>query len=185
VGAPSEKAADYYPLSLGWKWAYDLQEEGKSTLAIYTVLERTNDAAVILAGQEKLGYMVTPDGIARRDGTQPTDFILKNPVKMGTNWTVADGKAEIVAVGREVTVPAGTFPNCVTVEEMRAAPQRVIRTTFASGIGPVMLELQMQDPTTGKFQVAIKASLRGVTKPGEDPLGPEKKNEPVPPPPKP
>jgi hypothetical protein len=39
----------------------------------------------------------------------------------------------------------------------------------------VALEVQVQDATSGQFHVALRGNLRGVTKPGEDPLGPEKK----------
>ncbi len=175
ASAPApEDAAAYYPLSTGWKWAYDLEKDGDKILAIYTVLENGADGAVILAGEEHINYALTPEGVARRENGRPTDFVLKNPVRMGAEWVVSDGKAKIIAAGAAVTVAAGTFQNCVTVEETRVNPPRIVRTTFAAGIGPVTLEYQLQDPATGQFQIAMRASLRGVTKPGEDPLGAKK-----------
>ncbi len=173
VSAPPESALAYYPLAVGWKWAYDLEKDGQQILAIYSVLESNADGAIILIGDEHLAYSVSPEGIARRENDRAADFILKSPVTAGAQWAIADGKARILSVGETVTVAAGTFTNCATVEEVRLNPNRLVRTTFAAGIGPISLEYQINDPATGQLQIAMRASLRGVTKPGEDPLGPE------------
>jgi hypothetical protein len=42
---------------------------------------------------------------------------------------------------------------------------RVTRTTFAPDLGPVMLELQVQDGP--KFTTVTRARLRAVTRPGD------------------
>ena len=159
-------AADYYPLAQGWKWAYDLEKDGQKILAVYAVLERSGDTAVVQAGEDRLSYAITPEGIAQKDGPTVGDYVIKNPVTVGTEWPVAGGTAKVVAVANEVTVGAGRFSNCVVVEVTRSDPVRVARTTFAPDVGPVALEFQVQDGN--RFVTSTRASLRSVTKPGED-----------------
>lgn len=168
---PPESAREYYPLMMGWKWAYDIERDNDRILAIYSVLQRDGETAVVQAGNEQMTYSVRDDGIARVEGGRIADFVLKSPIKQGAEWMISEGHARIVSVGQSVTVPAGTFPNCAVVEEVRTNPERVVKTTFAAGVGLVSLEAQLHDQATGKFQVVVRASLRGITRPGEDPLG--------------
>jgi hypothetical protein len=167
---PPEDARAYYPLTAGWKWAYELEKGGDRILATYAVKEAAGDTVILEAGEERLSYALRPDGVARKEGLTIGDFILKSPIKQGTTWAVAGGKATVTAVGRTVTVAAGTFPNCATIEEARTDPERVIRTTYAAGVGPVIVEYQVHDASAGRFEMAVRATLRGMTRPGEDPL---------------
>jgi hypothetical protein len=167
---PPESAQEYYPLTKGWRWAYDLEKGGDRILATYAVTDVAGDTAILQAGEEKLLYAVLPEGVARKDGLSLGDFILKTPIRAGAEWPVGGGKAKVTAVGRTITVPAGTFANCAVVEEIRTDPDRVLRTTYAAGVGPVLLEYQVHDVASGKFEMALRATLRGVTRPGEDPL---------------
>jgi hypothetical protein len=168
VSVKDLKAADYYPLDRGWKWAYDLEKDGQKILALYAVLERSPDTAVIQAGDDRLIYAVTAEGIAQKDGFIVGDFVIKNPVALGTAWAVTGGQAKVVSVGQEVTIDAGKFANCAVVEVTRTEPLRVARTTFAPGVGPIEIALQVQ--TGDRFTTVTRATLRAVTKPGEDPL---------------
>jgi hypothetical protein len=170
-GAPSTTnldAAGYYPLDVGWKWAYDLEKDGQKILAMYAVQERTADTATIQAGEERLAYGITPEGVAQKNGSMLGDFVIKNPVKAGLEWPVLEGTAKIAAVGRSITVDAGKFDGCVIVEVTRSSPTRIVRTTFAPGIGPVAIEVQVQ--MGGEFTTVTRATLRAVTRPGQDPL---------------
>ena len=173
-GAPSGSgphgeltAADYYPLASGWKWAYDVEKDGLNILATYAVLERTGDIAVVQAGDERLTYAITPDGIAQKELDAVGDFIIKNPVRPGSEWPVASGRAKIVSIDEHVSLePAGQFSHCLVVEVTRSDPMRVARTTYAPGVGWVALELQVQEGQ--RFVTTTRAHLRAVTKPGED-----------------
>ena len=171
AGPPPEEAAAYFPLETGWKWAYELDKDGQSMLATYAVLEPVQGTVIVQAGEQRLGYVVTPQGIARRDGVQVGDLLLKTPIRAGLSWPVEGGDAKVVSVGETVTVPAGVYPNCATIEETRRDPLRVVRTVYAAGTGPISVEQQVADPATGKFKVVLRAKLLGVTRPGEDPLG--------------
>jgi hypothetical protein len=179
---PPEQAAAYFPLASGWKWAYEIEKGGEKILATYGVLQQIGDTAIVQAGEERNGYAILPEGIARRESLTPGDFILKTPIRAGATWPLAGGRAAVVSVGEDVTVPAGTYANCAVVEEVRTNPDRVLRTTYAAGIGPIALEYQVSNPETRKFDVVLRARLLGLTRPGEDPLGNE---APASPPPKP
>jgi hypothetical protein len=168
VPATPLAAVDYYPLQAGWKWSYDIEKDGQHILSFYSVMERIGDSVIVQAGEDRLLYAITPLGIARREGPVLGDFLIKDPIAAGASWPVAQGKAQIAAIGQSVTVPAGTFTGCVVVEETRSEPNRIVRTTYAPGVGPVQVELQIQDG--GKFVTTTRATLRGVNKPGQDPL---------------
>ena len=161
-------AADLYPLDLGWKWAYDLEKDGQKILATYAVLERSVDTAMVQGGEDNMTYAISAEGIAQKDGPVVGDFILKNPIQAGAEWAVAGGRARIAGVAQSVTVTAGTFDNCVVVEVHRADPVRAVRTTFAPGVGPVIIELQIQ--AGGALTTVTRATLRAITRPGQDPL---------------
>ena len=166
----ASEANDYYPLSPGWKWAYEVQEDGAhaSGITFRSVVERTLDTVILDTGGEQKLLSVTREGIAQKEGARHGDFFLKNPIALGNEWSVTGGRARIAAVGQTVTVPAGTYGGCVVVETLRSEPSRVERTAFAPGIGPVSIDVEIQDQ--GRFVPALRARLRGVTKPGSDPL---------------
>lgn len=165
-------AADYYPLDAGWKWAYDLERQGDHMLAVYSVLERTPESAIVQAGEERLEYAVTAAGVAQKEGVTVGDFVLKNPIMLGAEWTVFAGKAKITSVTEHVSGASGAYQDCVVVETLRSEPTRLSRTTYAPGVGPVAIEVQVQ--SGGRFVTTLRASLRGATRPGEDPLAIDK-----------
>lgn len=163
---PGLAAADYYPLADGWKWAFDVEQEGMNILATYVVLERKGGVAVVQAGDERLTYVVTPDGVAQFEGNAIGDYVIKNPLTKGAEWPVAGGRARIAAVDETLNIESvGRYAGCVTVEVTRADPVRVTRTVFAPDLGPVALEMQVQEGP--KFVTRTRARLRAVTKPGD------------------
>jgi hypothetical protein len=163
---PNLTAADFYPLAPGWKWAYDVEKDGMNILATYAVLERTGDTAVVQTGDEKLTYAVTPDGVAQKDGGMLGDYVLKNPITAGAEWAVEGGRAHVASVTADFKLDSGEhYLGCVVVEVTRTDPVRVTRTTFAPDLGPVMLEMQVQDGE--KFTTVTRARLRAVTRPSD------------------
>jgi hypothetical protein len=161
---PNLTAADYYPLLPGWKWAYDVEKEGVNILATYVVLERTGDTAAVQAGDERLTYAVTAEGIAQKDGERMGDYVIHNPVQVGTEWPVDGGRARITSLTADFQLDSGEhYLGCAVVEVTRNDPVRISRTTFAPDLGPVMLELQVQDGQ--KFVTITRARLRAVTRP--------------------
>jgi hypothetical protein len=161
-------AADFYPLTPGWKWAYDVEKDGMNILATYAVLERNGDTAVVQAGDERLTYAVTPEGIAQKDGGMLGDFIIKNPVQVGAEWAVEGGRAHVASVAADFKMDSGEhYLGCLVIEVTRTDPVRVTRTTFAPDLGPVLLEMQVQEGEGQgqKLTTVTRARLRAVTRP--------------------
>ena len=46
---PSERAADYYPLAPGWKWAYEIEKGGQKILGTYAVTQQIRDSVIARA----------------------------------------------------------------------------------------------------------------------------------------
>jgi hypothetical protein len=168
AAAKGATAADYYPLEPGWKWAYDLERSGEHMLAVYQVLERVPDAAIVQAGDEMITYALSREGVAQKEGAVVGDFVLKNPVALGVEWPVFAGSAKIAAVDQKVSLPTGDYTDCVVVEALRRDPTRMTRTTFARGVGPIAIEMAVE--SHGQLVTTLRASLRGTTRPGQDPL---------------
>lgn len=163
---PTSPAA-YYPLEPGWKWAYDVDQNGEAILATFSVTLREGDRAVVAGGDQVLEYVVKPDGIMRPIAGGAGDYVLKAPLSATAAWTVVGGNAKVVGWDQTIETQAGRFDGCVTVQETRDNPDRNTRTTYAPGVGPVVIDFQAMD-ANGLH--STKARLRGYTRPGEDPL---------------
>ncbi len=158
-------AIDYYPLLPGWGWAYEIEREGMTVLSLYAVSERQADRALVKHGEEVIDYVILADGIARREGEQPGDYLLRLPVTQGGTWPVTAGTATIVDVGTSVTLPAGAFRDCAVVEEARHAPDRLTRTTYCRNAGPVEIEMQVFSPLTQAYETYARARLMSLSRP--------------------
>ncbi|MCG5054576.1 MAG: hypothetical protein KA712_16560 [Myxococcales bacterium] len=165
-GPPSDARA-YFPLEPGWKWAYDVEQDGEAILAIYAVTSREGDRATVTGGQQVVPYELRPDGIIRPDGQGGGDYLLRAPLGPEAAWPVAGGHAKVVGWDQTVDTPAGPFAGCVVVEELRENPDRRTRTAYAPAVGPVRIEFSAMD-MVGLHET--KAILRGFTRPGDDPL---------------
>jgi hypothetical protein len=170
----SRLAADYYPLINGWGWAYNVEQSGENVLAVYAVVGTDGHTATVLNAGNHLTYTLTPEGIARSENGNIGDFLLKNPIVPKTTWTVLGGEASIVSVGETLTLPSGTYPRCIVVEERRHLPERITRTTYAQGVGPIEMEMRVQNPITQSFETQVRARLLSVTQP--ESLQPDQKN---------
>ena len=165
AGLTGNSALDYYPLLLGWGWAYDVENDGRKVLALYSVVERRENVAVIKNGDDRIEYLVQPDGIARREGNLPGDYLVKLPMSVGATWRVSSGQATVVEAGRQVTLPSGNYRDCAVVEEVRGQPSRVTRTTYCKGTGPVQIEMRVYSPMKLDFETVVRATILGVTRP--------------------
>jgi hypothetical protein len=158
-------ALDYYPLLPGWGWAYDVERDGGKVLGLYSVVERRENVAVVKNGDDRIEYLVEPDGIARREGSLPGDYLVKLPVFVGATWPVSSGQATVVEAGRDVSLASGRYRDCAVVEEVRGQPNRVTRTTYCKGTGPVQIEMRVYNPMKLDFETVVRATLLSVTRP--------------------
>jgi hypothetical protein len=169
--AASSSALDYYPLLPGWGWSYEIEREGMPVLALYSVAEHRADVVVVKHGEERIEYALLPDGIARREGNQPGDYVLKSPLRAGFVWPLSAGTATVAEAGKTVTLPSGTYRDCAVVEEVRRDPNRVARTTYCRDIGPVEIELRVFSPLKQVYEPVVHARLMTVSRP--EPAAPE------------
>jgi hypothetical protein len=160
-----DSALAYYPLEPGWGWAYQVERSGTSVLALYSVALRRADLAVVRNGDQRIEYAILPDGIARREDGRAIDYLLRSPVRAGDAWPVSGGTATVVETGKEVVLPSGTYHDCVLVEEVRLAPDRVTRTTYCRDVGPVEMEMVVSNPVTLTYERFARARLMNVSRP--------------------
>jgi hypothetical protein len=158
-------ALDYYPLLPGWGWAYDVERDGQKVLALYSVAECRDNVAVVKNGDARIEYLVQPEGIARREGTLPGDYLVRLPMSVGATWPVAGGQATVAEAGKDLALPSGTYRDCAVVEETRNQPERVTRTTYCKGVGPVAVEMRVYNPRKLDFETVVRATLLSVTRP--------------------
>jgi len=163
--AVGNAALDYYPLFPGWGWAYDVESDGKKVLALYAVSERRGNVAVIKNGDTLIEYLVQPDGIARREGNLPGDYLVRTPLSVGAAWPVSGGQATVVEARKTVQHPSGTYRDCAVIEEARSQPSRVTRTTYCNGTGPIEIEMRVYNPMKLDFEIIVRATLLSVTRP--------------------
>ncbi len=64
-------------------------------------------------------------------------FFLKRPLRTGTVWENNDGRYEITALDQAVTLPAGTFEDCVEVMHWSKGGKVTVISLYAPGVGMV------------------------------------------------
>lgn len=97
-----------------------------------------------------INYIAESDSqILVYDDTLSADFeiLLKLPITVGETW-VADPTddpntvREVVSITTNVTVPAGSFTDCLLTEDTEPSlPNDYWRMYFAPGVGPVKVEM--------------------------------------------
>lgn len=151
-----------YPLREGAAWSYDVESgDGQPVLAVARVTRVVGTLVEVSTGASAaIGYELRDDGIARVGGD---GYLLKAPIAQAASW--ASGKdtlARVVAVGVSVSVPAGAFADCVSVQEQNAGTGQQVTTTYCSGVGPVEVVSEMQ--VRGQ-NLRVDAKLRGYATP--------------------
>lgn len=153
--------ADYFPLAVGNRWIYESSEgtETAPALESWEVVGQHGQIFVVRIQQpfvttegitEQL--VSTPDGIGRVAGeisvSEPLrsapQFFLKVPLQVGTSWKNRDGRYAITLVDESVTVPAGTFANCLEVTRWSTGGTATVMTLYAPGVGMVQREERFQ-----------------------------------------
>lgn len=150
-----------YPLAPGNIWTYDVDTGvGVPTLAITRVKQSALNRFEVSSGSEPLSYEVREGGIynAGRDA-----WLLKAPIEVGAGWPSGSGmRAEVTALDKSMSTPAGDFRQCVEVLETGGDGAKRIRTVYCPDVGPVLVESSMAMELSGK-SVRVQGTLRGYT----------------------
>jgi hypothetical protein len=153
-GVAETKPENYFPLAVGNRWVYQSSEgtEAEPVLESWEVIRQEGNSFIvgvqkpfITGGDLEEQFALGSEGVQRRlpSSTTPESqfqLILKLPPAIGVTWQGADGRYTITAVGDNVTVPAGTFPNCVEVTRFHKETKVTEISTYAPGVGMIQRE---------------------------------------------
>jgi hypothetical protein len=152
--------AIYFPLAVGNRWVYESSESTPDMPVVETweVARQEGNAFIVqvkqpyvtIEGLEERFLSVT-DGVGRLGDTavpppaqeaQHADALLflKTPLTGGASWQTAEGRHAVTAVGETVTVPAGTFTNCVEITRWNTGSKITVVSVYAPGVGMVQRE---------------------------------------------
>lgn len=153
-GAAETKNETYLPLMVGNHWVYESSEgtEGAPVLESWDVVRQEGQSFIMRIQQTfatnaslEEQFVVGDEGVQRQitNTTSPApllQLILKVPPVEGMSWLGSDGRYTVTALGESVTVPAGTFPDCVEVQRWRKETQLTEILTYAPGVGIIQRE---------------------------------------------
>ena len=149
--------ATLYPLHEGAAWSYDVDSgDGQPLLAVARVLRVREGVAEVLNGQSLLRYRVLPAGLERADRS---GFLLKPPFVENASWPSGpETVARIVALHQPLNSAAGSFRECVVVEERNTGSGQTVVTTYCPGVGPARVVSEME---VRGHALRVTATLRG------------------------
>lgn len=154
VQADDSLLSQYFPLAIGNRWVYEVQDraDGAPPAEEYWEVTREEQGALVLrirssdltTGGFEESFISTNEGIKRfaretKDKEHPP-FFLKGPLRVGTTWEDDDGTYKITALDKTVTVPAGAFAHCLEVTNRRKGGKATVITLYAPGVGVVQRE---------------------------------------------
>ncbi|HTQ03720.1 MAG TPA: hypothetical protein VMI54_07675 [Polyangiaceae bacterium] len=136
--------ARYLPLEDGTVFAYETSTEPASErgLLVLEVRRTTPGTAELVVAGRGRRLTLTTDAVAHAGG----GFLLREPLAVGAEWHGDFGHVRVTRVGLSVSVPAGTFADCVeTVEELatREGDKRTT-TAFCPGVGIALRETSVE-----------------------------------------
>jgi hypothetical protein len=165
-GSPLER---YFPLVDGHVYGYDVDtlSDHPSTGALSAAITRTSPTSgTFRIGSTTRRIQYEEDGIAATEPNGDRAYLLKGPLTEGTTWLGAQGaQIRIANAHASVSVPAGTFVECVVTEEKRFGDfPKDVTTTYCPDVGIVELSIKSQASVQ-------RASLKQFGPPVD--LGPE------------
>jgi len=168
AGPPPAAWYRYFPAVVDAQWVYQLvvSESSKDTLQLLQtrINEVTADRIAVMSGSSPVLYMVANDGLIK---AKSGNYFLKYPLTPGNRWPITlggvAGEAVIVANDQSITTAAGTFEDCLLVEERPGGDPVVLRTWYAPGVGVVRMQTAII--VDGKEYVHEQADLHSYTRP--------------------
>lgn len=146
-----------YPMKKGNAWSYEVDTgDNQKALTVHRVILVEADQAQIQTGKDVQHYRISDEGVQRLSNSV---WLLKAPIEVGAEWPSSSGMtARVSSVNAKVETPAGTFEDCVEIQESGGESGRHITTIYCLGVGPVYLESRI---TVQGQQVSVVGRLRG------------------------
>ncbi len=164
----SEPAGKYFPLKPGLTWTYNVildKSENRKIVVTNLAAKEMGGITVIprkwdMGGMVKYFLMAADNMGVYRYGeqqsedaepilTKPKVYSLRDPVAIGTTWDINTKMGEdeltvnltVESVSETVTVPAGTYKDCVKIRHEGGNPKKGIKVEsyewFAPEVGQV------------------------------------------------
>jgi hypothetical protein len=169
---PLEPAA-YYPLAVGNAWTYSANVLGNHSEETITIVKQDFGWFV---DDHKSRLKVDAYGL--RDEKR---YLIREPLAAGKSWTSIVSvqsveHAQIVGVDDSITVLAGVFDHCLTVETTNRQDEShtlVNRTTYAPHVGIVKIQVSLDSEGKLTPQTDVELMSYKVAPPAA-PAGPAK-----------
>ncbi len=133
----------FFPLKKGYAWSYLLisVQENQSSLIKTEVEETTGSEIKVNSNGSIFYYIIKDDGIMKKSAGY---YILKLPLKKGSLWefktSAAEGRITITGHIDSLKIRDKEFRNCIITEEVIKGQNILLRTHYADGVGPVLIE---------------------------------------------
>ncbi len=151
---PSERSEslsvkDYFPLRVGHTWIYQISY-GKGVRQKVEKIKIVKRKGNTFYDNTSAFFTYTPQGVRANE----VRYLLKYPLKVGNRWLSVTGitdieRYEIISVNSEVSVPAGTFKNCIVVRSKKRINPKltlVAEHVYAPKVGLVKLSTFLVSP---------------------------------------
>lgn len=139
----AEDPAGYFPLQVGyiWNYLYTSYQDNSSSVIKIEVLAKENNEYRISSNGVIFYYIKDKDGIMKKSARY---YILKMPLGKGVSWQFESGgfsgRVTITEVLPQMKVRENIYRNCLVVEEAISGQGTLLRTYYAEGVGPVLIE---------------------------------------------
>jgi len=156
-------AANWFPMKVGDSWTYDVTHDtslinpvpGEKLIAKYTGTISTPSKvtqgglswfkvhfAALIGGYDALARQ-DANGLLTKDmpAAATREYVIKKPIIVGATWQGAETGAtyKITSKTKSVTVPAGTFTNCLAVLCTDTSAGTKSTAYYAPGVGKVLV----------------------------------------------
>ncbi|HEY8209810.1 MAG TPA: hypothetical protein VIG99_20120 [Myxococcaceae bacterium] len=164
--------AEYYPLAVGNSWTYSANMLGDHSESTVTIVKQDFGWFV---DDHKSRFKVDAYGL--RDEKR---YLIRAPLEVGKAWTSVVSvqsveHAKIVDTDESVTVLAGVFDHCLTVETSNRQDDTktlIMRMTFAPHVGIVRIQTTLDAEGKLTPQTSVELTAYRV-KPPAAPARPE------------
>lgn len=160
-----EDISQYYPLKEGYEWEYEGvgNEYASYTQKVTYSKDKRFQVMKDNGGTRSANvYEIKDDSIVNTymegevyDDRNVLDkesnlnvVIIKHPLELGNKWISEENSYEIVDINASVTVPAGTFENCIAVKEVYKDHTAEMFYYYKKDIGLVKAEFKTNDGVT-------------------------------------
>jgi len=156
----------YYPLAVGNQWEYEGIGNEYASYTQKVVYSKDDKYQVMVDNGGTVSaniYVLSDESLIRTyseaevyddknildEKENMNNIMIKAPIEIGTKWESQGDQCEITDINATVTVPAGTFENCIVIKETYNETGAFTNYYYCKGVGLVKSEY-----IDGDFQVS-------------------------------